>query len=51
MEKQKRQNQKSQASVYRDREKGGIRMRDVEIMIKALRLAWIPRLLTPERRN
>ena len=51
MEKQKRQNQKSQASVYRDREKGGIRMRDVEIMIKALRLAWIPRLLTPEIRN
>ena len=23
-------------------------MTDVEIMIKALRLAWIPRLLTPE---
>ena len=26
-------------------------MTDVEIMIKALRLAWIPRLLTPEIRN
>ena len=26
-------------------------MTDVEIMIKALRLAWIPRLLTPEMRN
>ena len=31
------------ASLYRNR--------DVEIMIKALRLAWIPRLLTPEMRN
>ena len=30
---------------------GGIRMTDVEIMIKALRLTWIPRLLTPEIRN
>ena len=26
-------------------------MTDVETMIKALRLAWIPRLLTPEKRN
>ena len=26
-------------------------MTDVEIMIKPLRLAWIPRLLTPEMRN
>jgi len=34
-----------------DREKGGIRMTDVETMIKALRPAWIPRLLTPEIRN
>ena len=39
------------AGLYQDREKGGIRMTDVEIMIKALRLAWIPRLLTPEIRN
>ena len=39
------------AGLYQDREKGGIRMTDVEIMIKALRLAWIPRLLTPEMRN
>ena len=39
------------AGLYQDPEKGGIRMTDVEIMIKALRLAWIPRLLTPEIRN
>ena len=39
------------AGLYQDRERGGIRMTDVEIMIKALRLAWIPRLLTPEIRN
>jgi len=43
----------TRAGLYQDREKGGIRMTDVEIMIKALRLAcnWIPRLLTPEMRN
>jgi len=34
------------AGLYQDREKDGIHMTDVEIMIKALRLAWIPRLLT-----
>ena len=39
------------AGLYQDREKGSIRMTDVEIMIKALRHAWIPRLLTPEMRN
>jgi len=37
--------------LYQDREKGGIRMTDVETMIKALRLALIPTLLTPEIRN
>ena len=36
------------AGLYQDRGKGGICMTDVETMIKALRLAWIPRLLTPE---
>ena len=30
--------------VYQDYEKGGLRMSDLETMIKALRLAWIPRL-------
>ena len=44
-------NKIKRAGLYQDREKGGIRMTDVEIMIKALRLAWIPRLLTPEMRN
>ena len=39
------------AGLYQDREKGGIRMTDIETMVKALRLAWIPRLLTPEISN
>ena len=30
---------------------GGIRMIDVETMIKALRLAWIPRLFVQGRKN
>ena len=30
--------------LYQDRDKGGIRMIDMETMIKALRLAWIPPL-------
>ena len=38
-------------SIYQDYEKGGIRMTDVDIMIKALRLAWIPRLLNPDSLN
>ena len=32
-------------SLYQDYEKDGLRMIDMENMIKALRLAWIPRLL------
>ena len=32
-----------------DRDNGGIRKIDVETMIKALRLAWIPRLFAPGR--
>ena len=31
--------------LYQDYDKGGIRMTDVGLMIKAMRLAWIPRLL------
>ena len=31
--------------LYQDYDKGGIRMTDVVLMIKAMRLAWIPRLL------
>ena len=30
------------AGVYQDHDKGGLRMLDVETMIKSLRLAWIP---------
>ena len=37
--------------LYQDRDKGGIRMIDVETMIKVLRLAWIPRLFAPGRKN
>ena len=32
-------------SLYQDYDNGGIRMPDVDLMIKAMRLAWIPRLL------
>ena len=31
--------------LYQDYDKGGLRMTDIETMIKALRLAWIPRLI------
>ena len=37
--------------LYQDRDKGGIRMIDLETMIKALQLAWIPRLFAPGRKN
>ena len=33
--------------LYQDINKGGLRMVDTEIMFKALKLAWIPRLLSP----
>jgi len=35
-------------SIYQDYDKEGICMTDVDIMIKALRLAWIPRFLNPD---
>ena len=38
-------------SLYQDISAGGIRMVNFEVMIKALRLAWIPRLLSTETRN
>ena len=37
--------------IYQEHDKGGLRMVDLEIMFKALRLAWIPRLLEDTRRN
>ena len=36
---------------YQDIDKGGLRMIDIEIMLKALKLAWIPRLLSSRRQN
>ena len=38
-------------SLYLDISPGGIRMVNFEVMIKALRLAWIPRPLSAETRN
>ena len=37
--------------LYQDLEKGGLRMTDVDVMFKALRLAWIPRLLNAGDKN
>ena len=36
---------KIKKGLYQDYDNGGLHMTDIEIMIKALRLAWIPRLL------
>ena len=33
--------------LYQDLERGGIRLIDIDTMFKALKLAWIPRLLIP----
>jgi len=37
--------------LYQDLERGGIRMVDIDTMFKALKLAWIPRLLIPGNQN
>ncbi|KAL9974209.1 hypothetical protein ACROYT_G011222 [Oculina patagonica] len=37
--------------LYQNLEKGGLRMTDVDLMFKALRLAWIPRLLNAGNTN
>ena len=37
--------------LYQDLEKGGLHMTDVDPMFKALRLAWIPRLLNAGDKN
>ena len=37
--------------LYQDLENGGLRMTDVDLMFKALRLAWIPRLLNAGDKN
>ena len=38
-------------SIYQDYDKGGICMTDVDLKVKGLRLAWIPRLLDPDSGN
>ena len=48
---EKKKKKKKREGLYQDRDKGGIRMIDLETMIKALRLAWIPRLFAPGRKN
>ena len=37
--------------VYQDYDNGGLRMTDIETMIKVLKLAWIPRLLQNGQSN
>ena len=37
--------------LYQDLEKGGLRMTDIDLMFKALGLAWIPRLLNAGDKN
>ena len=37
--------------LYQDLERGGIRMVNIDIMFKALKLAWIQRLLKPGSQN
>ena len=39
------------SGLNQDLDKGGLRMIDIEIMFKALKLAWIPRLLFPGSQN
>lgn len=37
--------------LYQDYAKGGIRMRNLDLTLNALRLAWLPRLLNPAKQN
>lgn len=39
------------AGLYQDFDSGGLRMTDVGLMLKALKLAWIPRLIIPGNQN
>ena len=47
----KKKDKIKRTGLYQDLEKGGIGMVDVDLMLKALRLAWIPRLMTAGKRN
>ena len=44
---------KSKESVYNyyEYERGGIRMPNLDLMLEALRLVWLPRLLNPAKQN
>ena len=46
-----KRDQTKRSGLYQDLDKGVLRMIDIEIMFKALKLAWIPRLLSPGRQN
>jgi len=39
------------SGLYQDLDTGGIRMTDVNIMLKALKLAWILRLMTSDKKK
>ena len=39
------------SGLYQGPDRGGIRMTDLNIMFKALKLAWIPRLLASDNGN
>ena len=39
------------SGLYQDQDRGGIRMTDTNIMFKALKLAWIPRLIKSDKSN
>ena len=39
------------SGLYQEPDRGGIRVTDLNIMFKALKLAWIPRILASDKRN
>ena len=39
------------SGLYQDQDRGGIRMTDTNIMFKALKIAWIPRLIKSDKSN
>ena len=39
------------SGLYQEPDRGGIRVTDPNIMFKALKLAWIPRILASDKRN
>ena len=47
----KKKDKVKREGLYQDFDKGGIRMTDVGLMLKVMRLAWIPRLLKHTNSN